>query len=53
VEVIPQLPGVQVTTAANLNAADVIGGGLLVVEKEALAAIAKRVAAKQKTGGAA
>ena len=40
-------PGVQVRTAAELNALDVINGGLIVAEKAALDALKTRVGVKE------
>jgi ribosomal protein L4 len=41
-------PGVMVRTANELCAHDVVMGGLVVAEKEALAALARRVGAQAK-----
>lgn len=42
-------PGVKVRTAAELNALDVVGGGLIVAERAALEALVQRVGLKEVT----
>jgi large subunit ribosomal protein L4 len=45
-------PGVEVRTAADLNARDVVNGGTVIAERSAMTALIARVGA-QKTGGVA
>ena len=46
-------PGVEVTTAADLNALDAVNGGLLIAEQSAMDALAQRVGLDQAQGGTA
>ena len=45
-------PGVVVKTAAGLNARDVVAGGLVIAERAAIEALAKRVGEAKKEGAA-
>jgi ribosomal protein L4 len=45
-------PGVVVKTAAELNARDVVAGGLVIAERAAIEALAKRVGESKKEGAA-